>query len=107
MRKDVKLYDALYIDNLGLELDPLVVTNGLDENVEILLREQEFLGLQTDDKGVYFCINPGDDTILHEFVHQVDEAGFEKNHKDWVKATYSDKLRQNEMFNEIKKEGKI
>ena len=100
-RKDIKLYDALYIDNLGLELDPLVVTNGLDENVEILLREQEFLGLQTDDKGVYFCTNPDDDTLLHEFVHQVDEAGFEKHNKDWVKATYSDKLRQNEMFNEI------
>lgn len=100
-RRGVELREALFHDTLGMDLDPLVARMELDENAKVMLTEQEFLGLQSDDGCIYFGIRPDDITILHEFVHQVEDQGFEKNHKDWVKLTYAEEMRQNQIFNEV------
>jgi len=100
-RRNLDLREALFVEDLGLEMDPLVQRMQYDENAEVLLTQQDFLALQDDGYGVYFGIQPDDATLLHEFVHQVDFQGFEKNHKNMVKLTYSDEMRQNEVFNEV------
>lgn len=101
-RRHVELYDALFVNDLGIELDPLVAGLDLDKLGKLMLRKNEFAGLKADESSdIYFCIKPSDETLLHEFVHEVDNIAFEKDHKNWVTAIYTDQIRQNQMFNEV------
>ena len=54
-----------------------------------------------DSSDIYYAIKPGDDTVLHEFIHEVDNIAFQKGKSEWVTSFYSDQLCQNQMFNEV------
>jgi len=101
-RKNINFYDAFYKNILGPQFDPLVKAMKLDESMMFMLGDEGALGLHANDSSdVYFAINPSDHTILHEFVHEVDNIGFEKGHFEFEQSFYSSELRQNQMFNEV------
>lgn len=101
-RNGVDFFDAIYKNDFGLDFDPVVLTKQYDDNAKIMLRECEILGLRADNTSdVYFGAQPGDETIIHEFIHEVDDTGFENGNKEVVKSVYSDQMRQYEMFNEV------
>ena len=101
-RRNIQMYDALFTTDVGIEFDPLVAALDLDKNAKVMLRQEAFAGLKADDSSdIYYAIKPGDDTVLHEFIHEVDNVAFQKGKSEWVTSFYSDQLCQNQMFNEV------
>lgn len=95
-------YDSLYKNSFGTEFDPLVIMQEYDDEAMFFLTDSGTLGsCSKDSSNVYFGINPGETTVIHEFVHEVSNTGFEKLNMDIPENTYSDEIRKYEMFNEV------
>ena len=94
--------EAIYQNLYGTEIDPIVLSKHYDDNVAAMLRRQNILALRDQNSSnIYLGIRPGDETVLHEFVHEVENVGFEDGESECVKLFYTDATRHYEMFNEV------
>ena len=76
-------YDSLYKNSFGTEFDPLVIMQEYNDEAMLFLTNSDTLGSRSkDSSNVYFGINPGETTVIHEFVHEVSNTGFEKLNMD-------------------------
>lgn len=96
-----QIYETFFVNYYGVRKDPIALTLAPNSFDWGLLRCDN--GTEAYHRGgtVTFGISPSDLVVLHEFIHAVDGAGFEKGHREKGKTEYSNQFRENEIFNEV------
>lgn len=96
-----QIYKAFSVNYYGVRKDPIALTLAPNPADWELFRFDNDTEAYYRDGTVSFGISPSDLVVLHEFIHAVDGAGFEKGHREKGKTEYSNQFRENEMFNEV------
>ncbi|MBQ7973475.1 MAG: hypothetical protein IJ295_00765 [Clostridia bacterium] len=99
---DVKKDYGHYTESERWEHDPIVKT--MDSYARNLFMDK-YNKLEafydSEKKSVYFGIMPSDEVVLHEFIHAVDQVGFEKGRCKKGKTLYSKVFQEYQIFNEV------
>ena len=95
------VYQTIF-KNKGLFLDPIVQLLDPQQDAWDMLRNHTIKGLHCNKRHlIYFGIYPNDSTILHEFIHELENGGLEKGHTVHGILPYTNKFRCYEMLNEV------
>jgi len=94
------IYFARHQSFLGTQFDPLAQDYTFEQKRDMLTDDKACEAYYVNDE-VTFGVMPSDEVILHEFVHALDKAGFEKGHFEMASTEYSGQYRMYEEFNEV------
>lgn len=97
---NVSMGEALYVSEVGLELDPIVQAQDIQKIGKDLLRDNLKVGFY-NGKSVVFGAQPSDKIVLHEFIHAVTKAGFQKEDTGNDVKNEQSPFFKHEMFDEV------